>query len=82
MSGSQSAACTQNGGSIHDLGDQSGGDHNEAGDQNDEDCWPVAGIGEVVVEAANLAAWPQSQKSAEQFTLAATRTRTQQAGDD
>ena len=67
---------------IEDLGEQRRADDDEAGDEHDEDRGPVAGIGEAVIEPADVAARPQRQKALEQLALAATRTCARQSGED
>ena len=69
ISGSHSAACTQIGRLIDDLGHQRGADHDEAGEEHDEDGGPVAGIGEAIIEPADLAARPQRQKARNSLPL-------------
>src|ERR1700722_15066044 len=66
---------------IPHLRHQSRADDDEAGQEHDEDGRPVAGIGEAIIEPANVAARPQRDKSLEQFTLAAARTGAGQAGE-
>jgi hypothetical protein len=61
---------------------QSCADHNEAGEKHDEDRRTVAGIGKAIIQAANLASWPQADKAIEEFPAAAARTAARQAGDD
>jgi hypothetical protein len=67
---------------VDHLGDQSRGDDNCAADHNDEHRRTIAGIGEVEVETASLAAWPQCQKALEQPAFAAARAAAAQAAGD
>ena len=64
---------------VQDLGNQRGSDHDEAGEKHDEDGRPVARIGEVVVETANVAARPQGQEPLKQLALTATRAGARQS---
>ena len=82
MSGSHSTRVQPIGRLKLDLGDQRRSDDNGAAEEHDEDRGPVAGIGEAVVEPADLAARPQRQEALEQLAAAATRTGACQAGDD
>jgi len=51
-------------------------DDDKAGDEDDEDRGPIAGIGEAVVEAADLAAGREGQVAVIQLALVASGTAT------
>src|SRR3990172_9297106 len=58
---------------VEHFDNKGGADQQEAGHQDDEDRGPVAGIGEAVIEAANLAAIGQGEIAGEQSAAAAGR---------
>ena len=63
-----------------ELDDQRQADDDEADDHDDEDCRPVTGIGEGIIQPAGFAARLDAEEAVEETALAAARTASAKTG--